>query len=202
MVRFEGQSLLIATHNSGKFDEFSSLLEPMGISAVAPEALSLNKPVESEDTFAGNARIKAHYAAGAANMVALADDSGLMVDALDGAPGVYTADWAQTDNGRDFTLAMGKVWAMLEANGAPEPRAGRFCCTLCLAWPDGGGALFEGHVNGRLVWPKRGTRGFGFDPLFLPDGHDETFGETEPRMKHRISHRTRAFAKLRAGCFA
>ncbi len=138
MVRFEGQSLLIATHNSGKFDEFSSLLEPMGISAVAPEALSLNKPVESEDTFAGNARIKAHYAAGAANMVALADDSGLMVDALDGAPGVYTADWAQTDNGRDFTLAMGKVWAMLEANGAPEPRAGRFCCTLCLAWPDGG----------------------------------------------------------------
>jgi len=119
-----------------------------------------------------------------------------MVDALDGAPGVYTANWAETPNGRDFHMAMRKVWDLLEEKQAPEPRTARFCCTLCLAWPDGADEIFEGTVEGRLVWPLRGERGFGFDPMFQPVGRDQTFGEMDPAEKHAMSHRAVAFAKL------
>ncbi|MEM7525606.1 MAG: non-canonical purine NTP pyrophosphatase, partial [Pseudomonadota bacterium] len=132
---------------------------------------------------------------------ALSDDSGIEIDALDGAPGVYTADWAETPNGRDFPMAMTKVWTLLEEKSAPEPRTARFVCTLCLAWPDGHDEIFRGEAPGRVTWPMRGDLGFGFDPIFAPDGYDITFGEMEPAKKHEMSHRADAFAKLVKGCF-
>ena len=187
---------MIASHNAGKLTEIAALVAPLGITAISAADLGLGEPEETEDTFAGNARIKAHFAAKESGLAALSDDSGIMVDALGGAPGVYTADWADTPNGRDFTMAMTKVWTMLEDKGAPEPRLARFCSTLCLAWPDGHDELFEGSIAGRLVWPMRGDFGFGFDPIFLPDGESETFGEMDPARKHAMSHRAVAFAKL------
>ncbi len=202
MRRFTGDRLVIASHNTGKLREIAELLAPFGVETVSAGDLGLAEPAETEDTFAGNARIKAHFAARETGLPALSDDSGIMVDALDGAPGVYTADWAETPNGRDFPMAMKKVWDMLDAKAAPEPRTARFCCTLCLAWPDGHDELFEGKVEGRLVWPMRGSLGFGFDPIFLPDGETETFGEMDPARKHAMSHRADAFAKMIAGCFA
>ena len=192
---------MIASHNAGKLQEISALVAPFDISAISAAELGLAEPDETEATFAGNARIKAHFAARASGLPALSDDSGLMVDALAGAPGVYTAIWAETQQGRDFSMAMTRVWTMLEDKSAPEPRTARFCCTLCLAWPDGHDELFEGSVAGRLVWPLRGNLGFGFDPMFLPDNESETFGEMDPTRKHAISHRADAFAKLVAGCF-
>ncbi len=194
-----GDRIVIASHNAGKIREIGALMQPYGIAVQSAVDLGFAEPDETEDTFAGNARIKAHAAARAAALPALSDDSGIMVDALDGAPGVYTADWAETPAGRDFPMAMTKVWDLLEAQGAPEPRTARFCCTLCVAWPDGRDMLFEGTVAGRLVWPMRGDLGFGFDPIFLPDGETRTFGEMDPARKHAISHRSDAFAKLRAG---
>lgn len=202
MRRFDGDKLVIATHNAGKLVEIAGLLKPFGISVTSAGELGLEEPEETEDTFAGNARIKAHFAAKASGLPALSDDSGITVDALDGAPGVYTADWAETPTGRDFPMAMKKVWDLLEAKTAPEPRTAAFNCTLCLAWPDGHDEIFEGRVEGRLVWPMRGENGFGFDPIFLPNGHDLTFGEMEPADKKAISHRADAFAKLVQGCFA
>ena len=202
MRRFDGDKLVIATHNAGKLVEIAELLEPFGVSVISAGELGLEEPEETEDTFAGNARIKAHFAAKASGLPALSDDSGIAVDALDGAPGVYTADWAETPTGRDFPMAMKKVWNLLEAKNAPEPRAAAFNCTLCLAWPDGHDEIFEGRVEGRLVWPMRGKNGFGFDPIFLPNGHDLTFGEMDPADKKAISHRADAFAKLVQGCFA
>ena len=202
MRKFSGDKLVIASHNKGKLREIGVLLEPFGISVVSAADLGLEEPEETENTFAGNARIKAHFAAKVSGLPALSDDSGIMVDALDGAPGVYTADWAETPNGRDFPMAMTKVWDLLEKKSAPEPRTARFCATLCLAWPDGHDELFEGQVEGRLVWPMRGKLGFGFDPIFMPDGHSETFGEMEPATKHAMSHRAVAFEKLVAECFA
>ena len=202
MRRFDGDKLVIATHNAGKLVEIAELLKPFGISVTSAGELGLEEPEETEDTFAGNARIKAHFAAKASGLPALSDDSGIAVDALDGAPGVYTADWAETPTGRDFPMAMKKVWNLLEAKNAPEPRAAAFNCTLCLAWPDGHDEIFEGRVEGRLVWPMRGENGFGFDPIFLPNGHDLTFGEMDPADKKAISHRADAFAKLVQGCFA
>ena len=193
--------MVIASHNAGKLQEISALVAPFDISAISAAELGLAEPDETEATFAGNARIKAHFAARASGLPALSDDSGLMVDALAGAPGVYTAIWAETQQGRDFSMAMTRVWTMLEDKSAPEPRTARFCCTLCLAWPDGHDELFEGSVAGRLVWPLRGNLGFGFDPMFLPDNESETFGEMDPTRKHAISHRADAFAKLVAGCF-
>ena len=163
--------------------------------------LGFDEPDETENTFAGNARIKAHYAAKKSGLPALSDDSGIMVDALDGAPGVYTADWAETPNGRDFPMAMKKVWDLLEDKSAAEPRTARFCCTLCLAWPDGHDEIFEGKVEGRLVWPMRGDLGFGFDPIFSPIGESITFGEMEPVRKKEMSHRSDAFNKLLNGPF-
>lgn len=201
MRRFTGDRLLVATHNSGKLEEISALLRPLGVAAVGAAELGLPEPAETEATFVGNARIKAHAASRAAGLPALADDSGIEVAALGGAPGVHTADWAQTPRGRDFVQAMARTWQLLEAAGAPEPRRARFCCTLVLAWPDGHDEVFEGAVEGRIVWPMRGTQGHGYDPVFLPDGHDVTFGEMDRWAKNRISHRAVAFRKLLQGCF-
>lgn len=196
MRTLSGEKLVIATHNAGKLSEIRHLLEPFGVSVVSAGELGLDEPIETEDNFAGNARIKAHYAAKKSNLPALSDDSGIAVDALGGDPGVYTADWAETPTGRDFDMAMGRVWSALEKCSAPEPRTARFFCTLCIAWPDGEDVLFEGSVEGRIVWPKRGARGFGFDPIFLPLGKDQTFGEMDPAEKHSMSHRAVAFKKL------
>lgn len=201
MRKFTQDALIIASHNAGKLREIADLLAPFGVSTRSAGELGLDEPEETEDTFTGNARIKAHFAARASGLPALADDSGIIVDALGGAPGVYTADWAETPNGRDFRMAMTKVWNLLETNNAPEPRTARFACTLCLAWPDGHDEIFEGHVAGRIVWPMRGDLGFGFDPIFMPDGESITFGEMESNRKHAMSHRADAFAKLVAGCF-
>ncbi|NDK35846.1 RdgB/HAM1 family non-canonical purine NTP pyrophosphatase [Rhodovulum sulfidophilum] len=196
MRRFDGKTLLVATHNSGKLEEIADLLKPFGISVTGAAEHDLPEPDETEDTFVGNARIKAHAAAKATGLPALADDSGLAVDALGGAPGVYTADWAETGSGRDFPMAMEKVWTRLEKANAPEPRNAQFCCTFVLAWPDGHDEVFEGRMPGRIVWPMRGDQGHGFDPIFQPDGHDITFGEMDRWEKNRISHRARAFEKL------
>jgi len=202
MRRFNEDRLVIASHNAGKLVEISELLKPFGTSVTSAGELGLEEPVEDQDTFAGNARIKAHFAAKASGLPALSDDSGITVDALNGAPGVYTADWAETPTGRDFPMAMAKVWNLLEEKNAAEPRTAAFNCTLCLAWPDGQDEVFEGRVDGRLVWPMRGDNGFGFDPVFLPNGETLTFGEMDPARKKDISHRADAFAKLVAGCFA
>lgn len=201
MRRFSGDKLVLATHNTGKLEEIAALLRPFGVHVVSAAELALPEPEETETTFAGNARIKAHAAARTTGLPALADDSGLEVEALGGAPGVYTADWAETENGRDFVMAMEKTWALLEAANAPSPRRARFCCTLVLAWPDGHDEIFEGHMNGQIVWPMRGERGHGYDPVFQPDGFSQTFGELDRWEKNRISHRGRAIEKLVAGCF-
>lgn len=196
MRRFDGDTLLVASHNTGKIEEIADLLAPFGISVTSAAAHGLPEPDETETTFVGNARIKAHAAAKATGLPALADDSGIEIDALDGAPGVYTADWAETPNGRDFVMAMTKTHQMLEDRQAPQPRTARFCCTLVLAWPDGHDEVFEGRMPGQIVWPMRGAQGHGYDPIFQPDGYDITFGEMDRWEKNRISHRARAFEKL------
>lgn len=201
MARPIGDVLVLASHNAGKLREISALLEPYGLEVKSAADFDLDEPEETEDNFAGNARLKAHFAARATGLTALSDDSGLEVAALDGAPGVYTADWAETGQGRDFDMAMQKVWDALEQKGAPEPRLARFVCTLCLAWPDGTDAVFRGECAGRLVWPKRGTRGFGYDPMFLAEGETETFGEIDPARKARINHRARAFTAMTDAIF-
>lgn len=200
--RFEGKELVIATHNNGKLVEIQALLAPFGVSLTSAADHNLDEPEETENTFVGNARIKAHYAAKATGLPALADDSGIQIDGLDGAPGVYTADWAETPNGRDFKMAMEKTWAKLEEAKAPFPRTARFCCTLVLAWPDGHDEVFPGVMEGEVVWPMRGEQGHGYDPIFQPAGYDITFGEMDPEIKNRISHRADAFGKLVQGCFA
>ena len=202
MRMFDGKRLLVATHNRGKLEEMAALLAPFGIECVGAAAMNLPEPAETETTFIGNARIKAHAAAKATGLPALADDSGIEVDALDGAPGVYTADWAETPNGRDFVLAMTRVQEELDRISAPAPRTARFRCTLVLAWPDGHDEVFDGRVEGQCVWPMRGEEGHGYDPVFLPDGYEITFGEMDRWEKNRISHRADAFRKLVAGCFA
>jgi XTP/dITP diphosphohydrolase len=193
--------LLVATHNRGKLEEIADLLAPYRVTVVGAAELGLPEPEETETTFVGNARLKAHAAAKASGLVALADDSGLAVDALGGAPGVFTADWATTAHGRDFSVGMIRVWRELEAIHAPEPRSAQFCCTLVLAAPDGQDLVFEGKSHGRLVWPGRGDQGHGFDPIFLPDGFGQTFGEMDRWEKNRLSHRADAFAKLVVTCF-
>jgi XTP/dITP diphosphohydrolase len=199
--RFTGQSLLVATHNAGKLEEFQEILGPLGITVTSAKDHGLPEPVETETTFVGNARIKAHAAAKATGLPALADDSGLEVDALNGAPGVYTADWAETPTGRDFLHAMTKTHDALLASGAAQPWTGRFCCTLVLAWPDGHDEVFEGHANGTLVWPRRGTDGHGYDPMFQPQGETRTFAEMTHAEKNALSHRGAAIAALLKGCF-
>lgn len=201
MRAFTGTQLLVATHNPGKLEEIAALLAPYGVACTGAAAHGLPEPAETENTFVGNARIKAHAAARATGLPALSDDSGICVDALGGAPGVYTADWAETPGGRDFAFAMQRTWDALQKIDAPEPRRARFCCTLVLAWPDGEDAVFEGVMPGRIVWPMRGDLGHGYDPIFQPDGQALTFGEMDRWEKNRISHRADAFRKLIAGCF-
>jgi len=196
MRKFAEKTLLVATHNAGKLEEIAHLLRPYGITAVSAADHNLPEPEETETTFVGNARIKAHAAAQATGLPALADDSGIEVDGLDGAPGVYTADWAETPNGRDFHMAMRKTWDKLEAANAPFPRTARFCCTFVLAWPDGHDEVFAGTVDGQVVWPMRGSEGHGYDPIFQPTGYDITFGQMDWDEKNRISHRADAFSKL------
>jgi XTP/dITP diphosphohydrolase len=194
--RVDPPRLVLATHNRGKLEEIARLLEPYPVQVVPAAALRLAEPEETEDTFLGNARIKAHAAARASGLPALADDSGIEVDALGGQPGVYTANWAETPAGRDFVHAMTRTWEALEAANAPYPRTARFRCTLVLAWPDGREEVFEGTIEGQCVWPMRGTQGHGYDPMFQPDGYDITLGEMDRWEKNRISHRGRAFQKL------
>ena len=201
MRKFDGDHLVIASHNKGKLREIAELLAPFGVKVSSAAEHGLEEPDETEDTFVGNARIKAHFAAKATGLPALSDDSGIVVDALGGAPGVYTADWAETPNGRDFGMAMEKVWTLLDTKMAPFPRTAALKATLCLAWPDGHDEIFEGEVKGEVVWPLRGVDGFGFDPMFQPLGKSETFGEMDPAEKNAMSHRQDAFDKLVKRCF-
>lgn len=198
--------LVIASHNPGKVREIGALLAPHGMDVISAGELDLPEPEETGTTFAENALIKAHAGAQGSGCVALADDSGLCVNALGGAPGVYTADWAEADNfeggpGRDWYLAMGKVEGKLAELGPDADRSAYFACTLALAWPDGHSEVFEGRANGSLTWPPRGVLGFGYDPVFLPAGRDKTFAEIDPAEKHAISHRADAFAKLLKAVF-
>ena len=188
--------IVVASHNEGKVREVAELMAPHGLDAVSAGALGLPEPEETGASFIANAVLKAEAAAQASGLPAIADDSGLSVDALDGAPGIHSARWAGPD--KDFARAMRNVEERLQARGAsmPERRKAHFVCALAVAWPDFERAVFEGRVEGTLVWPPRGTRGFGYDPMFLPDGYDLTFGEMEPQAKHAISHRARAFRRL------
>ena len=199
-------SLVIATHNAGKLKEISALLAPYGVKCISAGSLGLPEPPETGTTFVQNALLKARAAAEASGLPALADDSGLSVDALDGRPGVYTADWAERQHfegepGRDWYMAMGKVEGMLQQKGADVDRSCAFHCVLALAWPDGEQAVYEGTAPGTLTWPPRGEMGFGYDPVFVPKGRDQTFAEIAPEEKHSISHRADAFAKLVAEQF-
>jgi XTP/dITP diphosphohydrolase len=195
----KGMKLVVASHNPGKVWEINQLIQPYGLDAVSAAELGLAEPEENETTFDGNARLKAVAAAKVSGLPALADDSGLEVACLDGAPGIYSARWAGP--GKDFGIAMKKVADEVAArNGwsGDGPRA-NFISVLCLAWPEGNAKIFEGKVFGHLVWPPRGGNGFGYDPMFVPDGDVRTFGEMEPMEKYAISHRTRAFAAFKAG---
>ena len=198
MRRLAEKRLLVATHNRGKLDEIRAMMAPHGIEVTSAGDMGLPEPAETESSFIGNARIKARAAMQATGLPVLADDSGITVDGLDGAPGVYTADWAETPNGRDFMQAMTRAWTELDARGAPEPRTAQFRATFLLMWPDGHEEVFEGIAPGRLVWPVRGALGHGYDPMFVPDGHERTFAEMTAEEKNRISHRADAFEKLRA----
>lgn len=195
-----GMRLVVASHNPGKVREIRDLVEPFGLNVVAAADLGLPEPEETGTTFADNAALKAVAAAQASGLPALSDDSGLEVDILDGAPGVYSARWAGP--AKDFGLAMQRVADAVGDRGGwagPGPRA-NFTAVLCLAWPQGRSRAFEGKVYGRLVWPPRGSRGFGYDPMFVAEGETVTFGEMEPAAKHAISHRARAFAKFVGAC--
>jgi len=189
-----GGQLVIASHNPGKLDEIDALLGPFGVRAVGAAALGLAEPEETGTSFEENAALKARLAAEAAGLPALADDSGLVVPALGGAPGIYSARWAGPN--KDFRVAMARVQRELEN----KDRRAHFVAVLALAWPDGEVAMFRGEAHGHLIWPPRGERGFGYDPMFMPDGYEKTFGEMDPTLKHQISHRARAFAKLVAAC--
>jgi XTP/dITP diphosphohydrolase len=194
--RFSGGRLVIASHNPGKVTEIAELLQPYGVEVVSAGALGLAEPEETGQSFAENALLKARAAAAAAGLPALSDDSGLVVPALDGAPGIYSARWAGP--GKDFGRAMAKLE---QALAGKVNRRAHFACALAIAWPDGHAELFEGTVHGTLIWPPRGDRGFGYDPMFKADGYEETFGEMAPAAKHRISHRARAFRLLVESCF-
>jgi XTP/dITP diphosphohydrolase len=189
-----GTRLVVASHNPGKIREINDLIRPFGLSAVSAGELGISEPEETEATFAGNARLKALHSAKASGLPALSDDSGLEVEALGGAPGIYSARWAGAS--KDFNYAMQRVEQELQEKFARDfdSRRANFTAALCLAWPDGETEVFEGKVFGNLVWPPRGDKGFGYDPMFLPDGEELTFGEMEPDAKHAISHRARAFA--------
>ena len=196
--RFDGTRLVIASHNPGKVREIGELLAPFAIDVTSASQHGVPEPEETGTTFRANAELKARAVAQTTGLPSLADDSGLAVHALGGEPGIYSARWAGPK--KDFALAMEKVETALTAKGASD-RGAHFVCALALAWPDGHVEHFEGRVDGTLVWPPRGARGFGYDPMFLPDGHALTFGEMEPARKHDMSHRARAFAELVIACF-
>lgn len=198
MRRFSGPELVLASHNKGKIEEMQALLAPHGIKLSSAADHGLPEPEETGTTFVENARIKAHAAVAGTGLPALADDSGIEIDALGGAPGVYTADWSETPNGRDFVMAMTRTHNELEKINAPHPRTARFCCTLVLAWPDGHDEVFPGIMPGRVTWPMRGDQGHGYDPIFIPDGYNITFGEMDRWEKNKISHRARAISLLEA----
>jgi XTP/dITP diphosphohydrolase len=197
-VRPIGDKLVIATHNPGKLREMRDLMEPLGITCVGAEELGLPEPEEIGNSFVDNADLKAREAADLSGLPALADDSGLCVDALHGAPGIFSARWAEDEQGnRDWMRAMERVWREVEAAGPDASRDAHFACALAIAWPnDGQAENFEGRVDGMLTWPPRGEKGFGYDPIFVPASHDVTFGEMEPAQKHEMSHRADAFRKL------
>ena len=193
-----GDTLVIATHNPGKLREIAELIERLGIACVGAEELGLPEPEEIGNTFVDNADLKAREAADLSGLPALADDSGLCVDALHGLPGIFSARWAEDrDGNRDWMRAMDRVWTRLQEAGPDASRDAHFACALSLAWPnDGQIESFEGRVDGSLVWPPRGDKGFGYDPMFVPAGHHQTFGEMDPAAKHKISHRAHAFRKF------
>jgi XTP/dITP diphosphohydrolase len=195
-----GDKLVIATHNPGKLREIAALIEPLGIGCVGAEELGLPEPDEIGNSFADNADLKAREAADLSGLPALADDSGLCVDALHGRPGIFSARWAEDQDGnRDWMRAMERVWRETEAAGPEAGHDAHFACALVIAWPnDGQTETFDGRVDGKLVWPPRGDRGFCYDPMLVPAGYDQTFGELDPEVKHRISHRADAFRKLAA----
>ncbi len=208
--KLEPGRLIIATHNKGKLAEIDALLAPYGMTTEAAGDLGLPEPEETGATFAENALIKARSACEATGCVSLADDSGLCVDALDGAPGIYTADWAEKQpfeadalggEGRDWYLAMGKVEGKLAELGPRANRSGYFISTLALVWPDGHHEIFEGRAMGALTWPPRGTLGFGYDPVFVPEGETQTYAELGPQHKLKHDHRTNAFRKMVAAVF-
>ncbi|MDO6415740.1 RdgB/HAM1 family non-canonical purine NTP pyrophosphatase [Sphingomonas sp. BIUV-7] len=189
--------LVIASHNEGKVREIRALLAPYGIEPVSAASLGIPEPDETGTTFFANAELKARFSADLSGLVALADDSGLCVDALGGDPGVYTANWAETPEGtRDWNLAMRKVEEALAAKGPEAGRDAHFVCVLSLCWPDGHVESFEGRAEGTLTWPPRGTIGFGYDPMFVPLGREQSFAELDPAEKQAISHRADAFKKL------
>lgn len=207
MRRLDTREIVVASHNAGKLREIADLIGPFGFTARSAKDHGLPEPAETGTSFEENAYIKAYAAASATGLPALSDDSGLMVDALDGDPGVYTADWAEREDGsRDFAMAMEKTQRLLAERGATDPaqRQGRFVSVICLAWPDGHADYFRGEVAGSLVWPPRGEKGFGYDPMFQPEGHGVTFGEMDAETKHgwkpgqpdALSHRARAFQKF------
>ena len=213
MRQLSEKTIVVASHNSGKVREINELIAPFGFEAKSAAELNLPEPVEDGDTFEANALIKARSAVTATGLPALSDDSGLCVDALGGSPGIYTADWAEKPDGsgRDFDYAMQKVEDALQKENAStaKQRTGRFVAVLCMAWPDGHHEFFRGEVEGQLVWPPRGDIGFGYDPVFMPDGFDQTFGEMPAGEKHGweagrgdlgLSHRARAFAKFATQC--
>ena len=195
---FTENKLVVATHNQGKLREIRALLADQEVTVLSAGELGLNEPEETEDSFVGNARLKARAASKASGFVALADDSGLVVDALGGAPGIYSARWAGPE--KDFTIAMQKVETKLSKTALADRRA-HFICSLSLVWPDDYDVTVEGRIDGQLVWPPRGDRGFGYDPIFVPDGYDLTFGEMDPDQKHAIGHRADAFARLLRASF-
>jgi XTP/dITP diphosphohydrolase len=197
-MRRIGEKLVIATHNPGKLREISALMQPFGIECLAASDLDIPEPEETGVTFADNADLKARFSADLSGLPALADDSGLCVDALQGRPGIFSARWAEDEAGsRDWMRAMRRVWEEVEASGPEPTHDAHFACALAIAWPnDGQCETFEGRVDGTLVWPPRGDRGFGYDPMFVAAGREQTFGEMAPDEKHRISHRADAFRKL------
>lgn len=197
--RLTEKRIVVASHNAGKVQEINDLLHPFGLEAVSAADLNLPEPDETEDTFIGNALLKARAAARASGLPALSDDSGLAVDALDGAPGIHSARYAGPD--RDFDYAMARLNRDMAASGRPE-RTARFICVLALVWPDGEEAAFEGKVEGEITFPPRGDHGFGYDPVFQPLGHSISFGEMDPTEKHGMSHRADAFRQLIAACLS
>ena len=195
---FTENKLVVATHNQGKLREIRALLADQGVTVLCAGELGLDEPEETEDSFVGNARLKARAASKASGLVALADDSGLVIDALGGAPGIYSARWAGPD--KDFAIAMQKVETKLSKTASTDRRA-HFICSLSLVWPDDFDVTVEGRIDGQLIWPPRGDRGFGYDPIFVPEGYDLSFGEMDPDQKHAIGHRADAFAQLLRASF-